>query len=126
LEVSGKVSPAVPGSQIDSGHFIYVVTARNPTDKAIRVVDPSPSGTPPTRAAFWYELTDSVGHRYIGGALSTDESRMKFEAGETKTQVFDFRIGTDPVEQKPRPGNYGLRGRFGNRYGDSIEVRLLP
>jgi hypothetical protein len=126
LEVSGTVKPATPSAQVDSGHFTYVVTTRNPTMRAIRVVDPAPPGTSPVRAAFWYELTDSLGHRFIGGALSTDDSRTIFEAEEAKTQVFDFRIGTSPADQKPRPGPHSLRGRFGNRYGDSIRVQLLP
>lgn len=126
INVSVRIDPAVPSSQLDSGHFRYVVTARNRTDGAIRVVDPTQIGAPPARAEFWYELTDSIGTRYIGGALSIEESRTIFEAGETKTQIFDFRIGADPVDRKPPPGIYSLRGRFGNQYGDSVGVRLLP
>ena len=126
VDVSGRINPAAPGLQLDSGYFRYVVTARNLSDTAIRVVDQTQIGAPPARAAFRYELTDSLGTRYIGGALSTDESRTIFEAGETKTQVFDFRIGVDPVEQQPPPGRYSLRGRFGNQYSDSVDVRLLP
>ena len=116
----------MPSSQLDSGHFRYVVRATNRTDRAIRVVDPAQIGAPPAKADFWYELTDSVATRYIGGALSAEESRTIFEAGETKTQVFDFRIGSDLIDRKPPPGSYSVRGRFGNQYGDSVVARLLP
>lgn len=126
VNVSVRIDPAVPSLQLDSGHFRYVVMAHNRTGRSIRVVDPAPIGAPPTRAEFWNELTDSLGTRYIGGALSIDESRAIFEVGETKTQVFDFRIGVDPIDGKHPPGSYSLRGRFGNQYSESVAVQLLP
>ena len=126
INVSVRIDPAVPSVQLDSGHFRYVAMAYNRTGRSLRVVDPAPIGAPPTRAEFWNELTDSVGTRYVGGALSVDESRAIFEAGETKTQVFDFRIGADPIDRKPPPGIHSVRGRFGNQYSDSVVVRLLP
>ncbi len=123
LLVSNRLEPAVPSAFVDSGHFRLVVSARNQSGTAVRVVDADPVRSSPDRVAFWYEMTDSVG-RVIGGAASRDDSRIIFAPGETKVQIFDFVIGNDPAGARPYPRIYSFRGRYGEQFGDSIVVDL--
>ena len=104
------IEPASPSSSIDGGVFTVIVSATNTNPYPI-VVDPNPSAG---HYGFFYTVVGpSGGITGTGGAL--DSSVRFYASGETKSQYFDFSIGTNLGRAIVSPGTYQVIGGFDTR-----------
>jgi hypothetical protein len=110
LEMGTSIEPAPPSASRDSGCFTLTVTVTNP--RPIPVVVPLGG----SRATFSYELRDASGAGAQGGVIALDPSDSTFGPGETKRQVFDFRVGLDTSGGKWRPGHYTIGGAYAGQW----------
>jgi hypothetical protein len=109
IDLAVKIEPANPTSGYDGGFFTITVTAHN-RSAHWATVTPSSSATDTTQT-FSFDVSSPVGGR-SGAESAFDPSERIFAPGETKKQVFDFRIGDDPFGHQLQPGNYTVRGGF--------------
>jgi hypothetical protein len=104
------LQPESPSSSIDGGVFTVIVTATNPNSYPI-FIDPNPSVG--HHGFFYTILGPSGGITGTGGAL--DSSVRYYASGETKSQYFDFSIGTQLARAIVSPGAYQVVGGFDTR-----------
>jgi hypothetical protein len=88
LQIGVEVAPRAPGSSINDGNFMMIVTARNPSSSPLIVQLPvSGDGGPP--ASFSYDLiSSSRGQSYDMRAEVPEDSW--FAPSEEKRFIFDF------------------------------------
>ena len=124
LEVQVDVEPATPNLAVDDGFFVVIVSVRNPgTYPVVVQLPPQPIGGAPTSFSF-----DWIGQSTImsGHEFALDPGVSVFAVGETKRQVFDFKIGNDLASRALPAGTYALRGGYGGHLETHAPVVLLP
>ena len=111
LQIGVEVAPSAPGSSINDGNLMMIVTARNPSSSPVIVQLPvSGDGGPP--ASFSYDLVSSSrGQSYDMRAEVPEDSW--FAPSEEKRFIFDFHIGTGDSRYEARPGTYRFNGAYG-------------
>jgi hypothetical protein len=115
------VSPQVPRLNEEQGFFSIAVTARNPSNEAV-FIEEGPNGFPPT---FSLQLSWPDGG--FGGGGASNIEQYLFAPGETKRQVYDFRIGPRDVTGWAFPaGEYVVRGGYGNVWTPVRTLTLAP
>jgi hypothetical protein len=116
-----EVIPQLPRLGDQDGFFSIVVTARNPTNEAIYIAAGA-GGLPP---AFSFHLSGEGGG--FGGGGANNIEQYLFAPGETKRQVYDFRIGLRDVTGWAFPaGEYMMRGGYGNVWSPFRTLTLSP
>ena len=121
LDVQVSLVPSTPSQAVDGGFFSVVITATNPSDRAISVtVRPRPPGG--TLVTFSATL---VGNPSVPTRVTRviDPTAVTFQARETKRQVFDYRIdptGTFGV----RPGAYFVQAAYASQSAPMPQVTL--
>ncbi len=124
LEVQVDVEPATPTRAVHDGFFTLIVSVRNPrTYPVVVLLPPQPIGGAPTSFSF-----DWIGQSTVmsGHEFALDPGVSVFVVGETKRQVFDFKIGNDLASRALPPGTYVLRGGYGGHLETHSPVVLLP
>jgi hypothetical protein len=115
-----EVSPQAPRLGDEQGFFSIVVTARNPLTDAV-LVDVA-AGLPIFTLQFAGPAGDFFENHY-----TLDIERRLFTPGETKRQVYDFRIGPADATGWAYPaGEYVMRGAYGGESTPSRTLTLAP
>ena len=115
-----EVSPQTPRLSAEEGFFSITVTAQNPSTDAV-VLDVA-GGNPIFSLEFFGPAGDFLQNQY-----AVDIERLRFAPGETKRQVYDFRIGPrDASGWAYPPGEYVMRGAYGNAWTASRALTLAP
>lgn len=122
LEVGVEVEPDALGITADDGFFRVIVTARNPTSRAVAVTLPISSTGPSTSFAF--DIRGTGGGKAAGKPV-LDPAVTVFAPGETKRQVFDLQIGCDFTSLTLPPGRYTVRGAYGSNWV-TLPPMMLP
>ena len=122
LEVTMQVAPATPTNAKDGGFFTLTVTARNTTT---RPVVARLGAADLFARSFQFDLRGATG-RLLGTAIVFDPSTVRFGAGETKRQVFDFSIGDALSSRRLPPGTYTVQGAYGGHWTDTTFVAVGP
>jgi hypothetical protein len=122
LEIGFDLQPSPARATTFDGHFEFVVTARNPAERAVTVRLP-PYGNDNLGVSFSYLIgSDSV--NAVGSFhLAYDPEGTFFRAGETKREAFDLQIG-NPSEGNYSAGSYVAYGVFGNHASESRTITL--
>lgn len=114
LAVGVSVDPAAPSAAQDGGWFAVTVTARNPAAHAVVVELPPPGDDGPS-VGFSFRLD-----RPDGGVLQNDRvldpSLARFGPGETKRQVYDFRVGARLGWGEVPTGTYRVSGAYSDHW----------
>jgi hypothetical protein len=117
--VNASVEPASPSAAVDDGFFAITVTVRNPSSKPVVVVLPRPRFADELATTFDYDIRGSQGGQ-SGGLRIHDSSVVRFQLGEIKRQVFDFRL----LGLFASPGTYTVVGPYGaHRATAGFEIR---
>lgn len=111
LDFRVVVDPPAPSSAHDGGFFSITVLARNRSSHWATVTPPYPQAG--TMHTFEVDVRGRPGRVLSGGYSASDPSERIFAPGETKRQVFDFRIGEKTFSGRFAPGDYIVRGGFG-------------
>jgi hypothetical protein len=126
LEVAVQVAPATPSVAQAEGFFTVTVTARNPASHPVVVV-PAAGGS--LARSFVLGVQADFGS-FEREESAPDPSLALFAAGETKRQVYDFRVvpfgtpsGAALGARVLPPGAYTITARFDER---STGPRPLP
>jgi hypothetical protein len=127
LEIGVLVNPAAPSRAQYGGYFTMTVTARNPRTHPVVVTLPPPGDAGPS-VTFEYRV------EYPGGYVESnerawDDGATRFDPGETKRHVFDFRmVGAEQstLSGGLRAGTYDLRGAYGLRWAPATTITLSP
>lgn len=116
IVVEIEVTPEVPRASVDDGLFSITVLARNPSQHAVFVEWPA--------ATFSLSLqrSGSAGG-FLGGAPTYLESFL-FAPGETKRNVYDFRM--NPPSPSYPQGDYLMRGGYGDVWTEFRPLKLAP
>jgi hypothetical protein len=119
LQLELVVEPGAPSASDDDGHFGVTVSARNVAGHPVVVrLHDDPDRLESTLAlALRIRSTDGWTSEGAFFVTSFDAGDLVFRPGETKRQVFDFRIGQDAWTYRPPPGEYEVRPGFGERWG---------
>lgn len=117
IEVVVSVDPVQPKQIIDDGCFRLIVQARNPAGHAVIVRLDSENTT------FGFVLRGPSGSVF-DHVEATDLSSNTFSPFEVKRQLFDFRIGNDPVGRAPPPGAYMVSGSFAG-HSETLRTVLI-
>lgn len=124
LEVDYALSPAQPAAGVNGGWFSLTVTARNPATHPI-VVELSPPSTSAQGRTFRYDIQQGAA-RMAAGVHGLDPEAVQFNAGETKRQVFDFRVDAQPAGVFFGPGVYAVSGGYDVTFTEFRQVTLGP
>lgn len=112
LQIGVEVSPIAPGSSVNDGNFMMVITARNPLSSPV-IVQLRASGDVSPPVGFSYDLVSgSRGWSYDMRAEVPEDTW--FAPSEEKHFIFDFHIGSGDSRYEKPPGTY----RFNGAYGD--------
>jgi hypothetical protein len=116
-----EVSPSAPSPNEEAGFFSITVTARNPSADSVLIE--VPFGSP--SHAFSLQFS-GAGAGFFSQKVGYME-RYLFAPGETKREVHDFRIGQpNATGGAYPPGQYNLRGGYGNVWTDARPLILAP
>jgi hypothetical protein len=126
LDITLSIDPANPTTAVDGGFFTITVFVRNLSSHWATVM-PTPPVTD-TAHSFNFDVrnTGAGGGGLIGGEVVLDPSERIFAPGESKKQVFDFRIGDDAFEQQLIPGTYIARGGYSYYWSGDATLVLGP
>ncbi|HUQ19147.1 MAG TPA: hypothetical protein VM099_05995 [Gemmatimonadaceae bacterium] len=105
LTLTVSTVPQFPKSTVDGGVFTVIVTATNPRPFPVVVQLTQNSGH-----TFGYSLTGALGNAGFAGI--SDIGVAYFAAGETKTQYFDFSIGSPSSQRVVAPAIYRIFGVY--------------
>jgi hypothetical protein len=105
LTLAVSTVPQFPKSTVDGGVFTVIVTATNPHPFPVVVQLTQNSGH-----TFGYSLFGALGNAGFAGI--TDIAVAYFGAGETKTQYFDFSIGSPSSQRVVAPAVYRVFGVY--------------
>ena len=112
LQIGVEVTPSAPGSGINDGNFMMVITARNPSSFPVIVQLPA-SGDAGPPVSFSYDLVGaSRGQSYDMRAEVPEDTW--FAPSEEKHFIFDFHIGTGDSRYEASPGTYQFNGAYGH------------
>jgi hypothetical protein len=104
--------------EIDGQRWLALrVRAQNPTPRAILVI---PFGT---RFTWGYALAAPAGG-FISSLPVADSSTLFFGASETKEWLFEFRVFNELTEYTIPPGDYFVRGGFGQHFSGGSQVTV--
>lgn len=125
LTVSVELVPSAPQSALYGGHFIMIISARNPRSDSV-VIDLPPSGDAGPPGTFGYRIFGFGGSRQYD--MRADVSEVtRFAPGETKRFLFDFRNRDGPSRYDLAPGTYRFEGRYGETWAAlAPTVDVLP
>jgi hypothetical protein len=124
LDVAVQIEPTAPGSATFGGYFTLTVTAHNPASHDVVVVLP-PSGDSGPAFSFAFAL-DQHGSSTFGNYRAYDAEVTHLSARETRRQVFDFHVGSDPTNGGLPPGAYTANGSFGDSPAAPVAFTLSP
>jgi hypothetical protein len=111
IDLTVDVEPKNPTPATDGGLFSIIVTAHN-RSAHWATVTPFVLGDD-TNRTFSFDVRDTGSSEAItNGEVALDPSEMIFAPGETKRQVFDFRIGDSPFANQLLSGSYIVRGGY--------------
>jgi hypothetical protein len=111
LEIAVEVTPSAPGSSVNDGNFMMVVTARNPSSSPVIVQLPA-SGDAGPPVSFSYDIEGaSKGFSYDMRAEVPEVTW--FAPFEEKQFIFDYHIGTGDSRYEKPPGTYQFNGGYG-------------
>ncbi len=114
----------MPRSDTLGGYFEVVVTATNSANHAV-VLEPPPAPDPVPASTFGYVFGASGPN--IGFEDNAWDSEVTwFQAGQTKSEVFDFVVGKLPGAEQLEPGTYLLRGAFNTHVTAPITFVVSP
>ncbi len=117
LALGLEVSPQAPRPSEDQGFFTIIVTARNSSSEAVLVEG---------GGGFSLEFSGPAGDFFERHPPVAIESFL-FAPGETKRQMYDFRIGPSDATGRAYPvGEYVMRGAYGNVWSASRTLTLVP
>lgn len=111
LHVTLDVAPADPSGPDGDGFVTLTVKARNVAPYPV-LVDLSTPGLP----TFFYELRGGVENRSGRPSGARHPEATRFQPGETKQHVFDFRILEDGYGSGLSPGEYSVVGGYGRNH----------
>jgi hypothetical protein len=122
LVIAVSVTPGSPSMAIDDGFFQLTVRATNTAGYPVVVELPvdDVGGLP---RSFSYAAWSSEGGA-SGGVRAGDAEVWQFSEGETKSHVFDLRIGTE--RGWLAPGNYAFHGGYGGKEATPVNAVLRP
>jgi hypothetical protein len=119
LEVNASVDPPSPSATVGDGFFEFTVTVRNPSSKPVVVALPTPRFADDLASTFGYDIRGPFGGGSSGFRIH-DSSVVRFQPGEIKRQVFDFRL----LGLFASPGMYTAAGSYGgHRVTIGFEIR---
>lgn len=122
LDITMSIAPRNPTPAVDGGFFTITVFVRNRSAHWATVM-PAFTYTDPLRSFTFVVLNSDIAGGLTGGEIAVDPSERIFAPGESKKQVFDFRIGDDAFGQQFPAGNYIVRGGYSDYLsGDSTLV----
>lgn len=114
LEISVEIVPTTPRSALLDGHFMMVISARNPAPGAV-IVDLPPSGDAGPPVSFGYRTVHQFGYeQYDMRADAVEVTR--FRPGEEKRFIFDFRNRPGDTRYDKPPLTYRFEGRYGDAW----------
>lgn len=113
IDITVQIEPTNPNAAYDGGFFSIMVLVRNRSARWVTV----PSYYSTVFPEYDSTRTFQFDVRGPSGGISAAEIRLDasewiFAPGETKKQVFDFRIGDDLFAHKLPPGSYLARGGY--------------
>ncbi|MEP7381392.1 MAG: hypothetical protein ABI910_06870 [Gemmatimonadota bacterium] len=124
LEVWSEVTPSAPGSATWGGFLMLTVQARNPYDEPVVLLLP-PSGDAGEPASFSFTaVSRSSWMRY--DARADDGGVLLFAPHERKQMVFDFSLGPRLAPFHLDPGDWVMRGSYGEHQGAAVAVTIAP
>jgi hypothetical protein len=123
LEIGVEVSPSAPGSSINEGNFMMVVTARNPSSSPV-IVQLPPAGDAGPPVSFSYDIKGSGrGNSY---AMRAEVPEVTWFAPlEEKRFIFDFHIGPGDLRYDQQPGTYQFRGAYGGVWASNAPTVVV-
>lgn len=126
IDVSIDFLPNAPASNVDGGVFTMVVSAHNSADHRVIVSLLSPNGS--FAAPFSYEIRQAFtpGGVLRGSINITDPVMIRFAAGETKRQYFDFVIGQTIRNRTLTNGVYRISGAYGGHSAVINQFTIAP
>lgn len=113
LEIEMEVTPAAPGSSVNGGNFMMIVSVRNnASTPVIARLPPSGDSGPPL--LYDYSYRDRSGGAEYGLPLDSPE-QTRFAAHEVKRMIFDFHVVTVASDNRYEitPGTYAFAGGYG-------------
>jgi hypothetical protein len=122
LEIDIQLQPSPTRANEFDGHFELIVTARNPANHAVVVQLPS-YGDGNLGVSFAYLVGSDSAHLSGTFSLAYDLEATFFQAGETKRQAFDLRMGA-PFDGNYAPGSYVAYGVFGDHRSSLRTIAL--
>jgi hypothetical protein len=124
LEVNVAVWPETPSQAFLDGYVEVTVTARNPTDRPIRVRLDPPDTVGALGISFRQNL-DGLTSRYLRQQNATVVESTRFAPGETKREVFSYWIGGTSTQAPLTSRSYVAHGAFAGAWTDSPITLLL-
>jgi hypothetical protein len=124
IQVAVQITPAAPGAQVNGGHFMMTVTARNPAPTPVIAQLPS-SGDAGPSVSFSSRVLGSARDTYYDMRAEVPEDTW-FAPGEVKQFIFDFHVGLGLTRYDLPPGKYTFGGAYGGRWVDSPALLVTP
>ena len=125
LSISVDIVPFTPQSALYDGHFMMIISARNPRSEAV-VIDLPPSGDAGPPGSFGYRIVGLGGSRQYDMRADVPEV-TRFAPMETKRFIFDLRNRDGSSRYDLAPGTYRFEGRYGDTWAVSAPtIDILP
>jgi hypothetical protein len=120
LRITVEAVPAVIASGPAGGHVFIVITATNPSARPV-VAELPPSGDagPPLTFGYWIS---GGGGSMQGSVRATTPESVRFAPGESKRGYFDLWTSPVPREAVLWPGEFVVRGGYGERWAERDAV----
>lgn len=123
-DLTVDVEPRNPTPGQDGGFFTITVMAHN---RSTHWASVTPSlAQDDTTSTFSFDVRSVTSGGFTGGNVALDPSERIFAPGETKKQVFDFRIGDSPFGNQLQSGNYTIRGGYSDYWSADSAFVIGP
>lgn len=124
FEVSIRIEPEHPGVDTLGGHFMVIVTARNPSNHPVVLRNPPPPNPLPPYTFGWVFGDSGANIGFEDNAWDLDVAA--FAAGETKQEIFDFAVDHEHNLMSIDPGIYHMRGFFEDHATTPLTFTVSP
>lgn len=114
LEISVTVTPESPGSDLLDGYIQIIVSARNTLNRS--VVVQLPEAVDGGAAVAFRCRMAGEGTSWWWDRRAFAEESVRFAAGETKRQVYDYWIYRSDGQRAFPAGTYEIRGAYGDNW----------
>lgn len=111
LVIGVEVIPSAPGSAVNGGEFMMVVTAQNTSSTPV-IVQLPPSGDAGPSLSFSYAIAGG-GSEHTYNVRADAPEVTEFVPLETKRFIFDLHVGTGGSRYDQMPGEFVFRGAYG-------------